>query len=58
MADLKRCPFCGAKAEYVEEDPVKLAWVRVECTYCHATTPLRASRDKVRARWNNRKKIR
>lgn len=54
LNDLLPCPFCGAPAQYVEEDPVKLKWVRVECTGCHITTPLRVNHEKVKTRWNNR----
>jgi len=31
MSDLKRCPFCGSKAEYLEtSDPIPLCFVK--CT--------------------------
>lgn len=52
--NLKRCPFCNGKARFVEENPDRLAWVRVQCTGCSVKTPLRASHEKVMNRWNNR----
>jgi Lar family restriction alleviation protein len=51
---LRRCPFCGGEAAFVEGDPDRLAWVRVQCKGCSVKTPLRASHDKVMVRWNNR----
>lgn len=53
--ELKRCPFCGAKARWNEH---RVGWSLSEfdvgCVRCHVTTRSSAKKSRVIAKWNRR----
>jgi hypothetical protein len=50
MADLKPCPFCGARADFA----AGLGWFSVECSGCGVETDAYTVISDAQAVWNRR----
>ena len=54
MTGLKPCPFCGGKAELVEDVWSDNEYCYVTCVDCHAGTNACDTQDEAVAKWNSR----
>ena len=54
--ELKPCPFCGGRARVIETtEPSNLGGSAVECTVCHACSPVHFDRkENLYSAWNDR----
>lgn len=52
MGKLKKCPFCGNKAELVDAGEIRM--ISVFCTKCGASTEIVDTKDKAIKLWNKR----
>lgn len=59
MSELKRCPFCGEKAEikqkYTKHDDVLKMGFKIKCTICLVETTVFIEKEEAIKAWNTRK---